>query len=250
MKATPLIACAGAVALCASVAIAQNAAPAFRVNEIRCGGDGSTGIFFDGLYQDPNGTNFPPSPGNTAELPQLQYDSYVAMGGSPVTPDTTAFAPDVIDSGFNADSGYFDEDGVLQGRITREIGAVSRINPLSGRESVFFARLTEPVDTFISGSITFTTLEFGTFEAPIEFFDASDEPGFEETSRGFREFRVVSQKTQSRKALEVFTTESPNRGNSNIEFFDVYDLYIEQVPTPGTASLLGIAGIAALRRRR
>ncbi len=252
MKTTAILTCAGAIALVASTAAAQTqAAPAFRITEIGFGGESGPGIMFDSAYQDPNGTNFPPTPGNTSEFEQLQFDSYVALGGSPVTPDSAAFAPDVVDPGFDAQNGYFDEQGLLRGRVFSDNGTPSLINPLSGRESVFFARLTVPTGTFITGTVSFTTVEFGALELPIEFVDASGTPTIDDPSRGFREFKVVSQKTESRKALNVFSESEVARGLPfTTELFDVYDLYIEQVPAPGAASLLGLAGLAALRRRR
>ena len=65
--------------------------------------------------------------------------------------------------------------------------------------------------------------------------------------RGFREFNVFGQKSQTNKELPLFAT---SRGTQQTGFFDVYDFYIVQVPTPGAMALMGVSGLALLRRRR
>ncbi len=203
-----------------------------------------TGIFFDSdSYQVPFGNNFPPSVGNVKEFPELEFDSYVAFGGQPSTVNRAAIAPRATPVGFDENNGFF-EGGSIGGAVLTGGGAdgLSEINPHTGLESFFFARLVVPTDIPVTGLVGVDIVGEGGIEFyPVEIFDPNAVGG-----RGFREFRVVGQKTDTAKELPLF---SAGRGTAT-GLFDVYDFYVELVPAPGAAALLGLSGLTLIRRRR
>ncbi|GAB4545800.1 MAG: hypothetical protein Tsb0013_03930 [Phycisphaerales bacterium] len=206
-----------------------------------------TGIFFDAeAYQTPFGTNFPPRPIDILEIPETEFDSYVAFGGTPADVMTSGIAPPMTPDGFDDATGFFEQPGTIGGALfASEVPGASQVNPASGRESFFFARLTLPAGTMPGGSVGFDIIgEEGTRFAPVEIVDP-DLPG-DVTFRGFREFKVVAQRTERDRELPIFAD-----GRGNTALFDVYDFYIELVPAPGAAfTFFGAGAFALVRRRR
>lgn len=207
-----------------------------------------TGIFSpQPFYQTPFGNNFPPSPDQIIELPETEFDSYVAFGGAPSNESSLGIAPPNTPMGFDDATGFFEptNQGVGGAVFAGTNPGQSRLNSFFNREAFFFARLTVPTDVTPGGSIAFDIQgQEGTLFETIELIGASG-PG--PVSRGFREFRVFGQKTETNKELPLFAA---NRGDQQTGFFDVYDFYIVQVPTPGALSLVGVGALALRRRRR
>lgn len=224
----------------------------FQVNEIDFSGMFSPsgtprggGIFFPNAYQLPDGNNFPPSPMQIQANPDLEFDSYVAFGGRPATAGALAFSPPETPAGFTATAGFFDTGDSLQGAVfaSQVQPGNSQVNPATSRESFFFARITIPTESIISGSIE---VDIVGEDGPTFYTIDLTPPGADMGMRGFREFRVYGQKTEENKELPLPFEE----GRGTTGFFDVYDFYIELVPAPGAVALFGVGALTLTRRRR
>ncbi len=209
------------------------------------GRGGGIGSSFDPAYQASGGNNFPPSTGAIFENPVLEFDTYVAFGGQPSNESTAAITPPATPPGFDANNGFFDDNTRFSGAIFSGPGGagLSEINPVTGVQSFFFARLTLPQGSEPSGVIAIDILGEVTNVFDIQLFDPAAGAGM--GSRGFREFRVVGQKTLSDVELPTSA-----RSSGATALFDVYDFYIELVPAPGAAAVLGLSGLTLVRRRR
>ena len=219
------------------------------------GGLPGTGLDFNGgvVYQDGFGT-----PGNTGEpnaaflplAPSLANDTYLTVDSGPVSltyngSDVAAAgeapgSPGFVGGGYRGawfvsgpfvnafattkDFGNGPEATweIFVGRITLNGGS------LSGHLAVAFA---EP------GDANFSTIEgdlnFGAYDAGWDFI-TTDNTG-----------RPLAKAGQGRGyAWVVKTTDTPQGL--------VHDIYLQNVPvpTPGAMGLLGVAGLAAIRRRR
>ncbi len=241
------VAASAATLFVPALALAQIAGPppAFNVSEVNFSDDGNS-INFAQAYQNPQGNNFPPNPGAIADVPLLAFDSYVAFGDLPASVDNFGAIPPMVPSGFGANDGFFDQPGQLEGFVAGSGNSVEV--PFSEFEVFFFARLTVPAGTLVRGQVSFEA-DGELFTEAIEQFEP-DIPGAIGRERGFREFRVVASKTQSQVPLPAGSFSTARGPQGEAELADVFDLYIQQIPTPGAASILGLSGLALLRRRR
>ena len=222
-------------------------------------GRGGFGIFFDAnAYQVPFASNYGPSSTFIDEVPDVEFDSYVAFGGAPSTLDNEAITPPATPEGFDEFSGFFEQPGTIGGALfSNQEPGQSQVNPASGLQSFFFARLTLPAGVQPGGSIGVNTTEFAeTLFLSVEVIDPfsdgeTTEPDPAIVPRGFpefREFAVRARKTESEKELTVFSTTSIGQPTA---LFDVYDFYIEIVPAPGAAAgMLALGAMTLTRRRR
>lgn len=244
-RTSVLIAVAGACAF-APISLAGLAPGQFEVDGItlsNVAGPGGLFVSAPGAYQAFLGNNFPPSPAIIVETPEAEFDSYVAFGGSPSTVNGAAPSPPDTPAGFDDEIGFFDSSTAVEGALFDLEGreSFSQINPASDRQSFFFARLTLPVGQIVTGQVFIDLPQFDQMVLPIEQFDP-ERPG---SGRGFSEFRVISQKTRKNVPLP---SQIPARGDT--ELFDVFDLYVEYVPAPGTGAAFALFGLAGATRRR
>ena len=205
-----------------AAAAAANAGVGFSLNSVDLGGDSAS--FGDPIttstsfYQDGFGNNFPPSAMFIGLVPTLQDDSYVAMdaiGGS--TGTRTASAPGGGTPGNDATGGFFTAANSLTGGYFTAGGVASGTSP-GGNAGVMIAQLT--TDGSLSGpNIRVNTSETGTVSLAL---DGMGDAGLEANSYAVR----------------------------SGQFGTVYEVWVEVIPTPGTAAIFGAAGLAAVRRRR
>ena len=210
------------------------------------------GIFLEEpSFQSPFGSNFAPSASLIQEIPEVEFDSYVAFGGAPSNAEVGGIAPPVTPEGFGEFEGFFDNPFSLDGALgAGEEPGQSRINPNSGLQTFFFARLTLPAGTEPIGGIE---IQIQGEEQPIfAFVEVVDDTGGDPGTipgRGFPEFSFGTTARRTSKDVELSLSQLGIAGDTAL--FDVYDLYIELVPTPGAATaFLAVAGMGLTRRRR
>lgn len=191
------------------------------------------------IYQHPQGSNFPPAAEAIAEEPDLEYDSYVALGGAPSSFGYTGRAP-WMTLGGSQYHGFFGAQGaaIKNNDWSRPLNHIwfapgiyappgstvySAANPHSGLQSVFVARLTVPRGSTPAGPSVYVglqTLESSTLagylltlNGPTQFFPifANSTPPAEATYR-------LSAYISAQPTI-------PGFGDA-----DVYDLFVEAVP--------------------
>lgn len=191
------------------------------------------------IYQHPSGGNFPPAAEAISEDPDLEYDSYVALGGSPSTFGYTGRAP-WMTLGGSQYYGFFGAQGapIKNNDWTRPLNHIwfapgihappgttvySAANPHSNLQSVFVARLTVARGATLTGQSVYVglqTLETGTLagytftlNGPTQFFPI------------FTNSTPPTEATYRLSAYRAAQPTIPGFGEA-----DVYDLYVEAVP--------------------
>ncbi len=215
---TKLIAAAGILVA------AAGANAAFTVNSVDLGGDsasfGSPITTSGTYYQDAFGNNYPPSAAFIGVFPTLQDDSYIAMdstGGSTAT--YTAAGPGGSTPGFGATMGHFSDASTLTGGYFTGGGVASGNDPFGGN-GVMIAQLT--TDGVLTGDNIRVNTQ-GDFTGTRSLaLNGADNGGL---------------------FARAFAARSTQQGM-------VYEIWITDAPTPGAAAVLGLAGLAGIRRRR
>lgn len=192
-----------------------------------------------GFYQHASGSNFPPAAEAIAEEPELEYDSYVALGGSPSDSGYSGRWPWLTLGGCQT-AGFFAPNNTPINNVNDRAGPLGDIwcapgvfappntvfsaDGPSGLQSVFVARLTIPRGSVLIAPKVYVglqTLESNTLaayllslNAPPQFFPiyTDSQPPSEAT------FRLAAYRT-----AQVTL--------SNFGDADVYDLYVEAVPS-------------------
>lgn len=219
---------------------------------------------------------FPPSPElieSSIPTPDdfAEYDSYVAIDVGP----SVGGAPDIKGDGFHANPGDLASIPADPFIVPNQVNAVWFMNPLGprpevasignpifgGRHAMFLARLSFrsfdgnfPSETLSLGSngIGINIRDFGTLnvgspasDSLIVRFTDFNQP----SNIGLDEASLTFHLTgNSYELREVVTLAGPLPGGT--ARWRIHDLYVVEVPGPGAMSLLGIAGLVAVRRRR
>lgn len=195
------------------------------------GGVANTGLVTDGIFnQDTFGGDTAPNPALFPVFPSLAFDTYVQIGGSPETGGNeqrgTALA------GFSF--GTSDATGVWFRDAFSGVGPA----PSSVNNDIFLGR-------FVGGNLS-GQLQVGNLNENGAGTLAGDRNGFILFTIGDAP-RAVAGATNL-YALEV--------RQSSSSFGTVNDLYVVAsepptgIPAPGAVGILGLAGLAAARRRR
>ncbi len=240
------------VAACAVVVSAPVASAStfpFVVFDVFAGGSGNPGQPIQSVggnfYQDPNGSDFPPTSGAIDSFPALEFDSYVAL--DPLTASSTSYeasGPGMSNISFGPN--------VLSGTWGSANGVMSSQGPFFGLQSVFIARLTVPAGAGLDvPSIAVNVDSEGGgpqfFQGPLTIIDEGEDRSlslFGGADRGGgAEYDFLS--------LRMPTSFSPGAdGRGMIQSFDVYDIYVVAVPAPGSLAILALSGVVIGRRRR
>lgn len=202
------------------------------------------------LYQETNFHNSDFAPNNAligAFGTAISEDSYVSIDGlGPSTATRTANGPaQAINAGTNPS--IFTSNS-LAGTwfFTAPDGSPSAPSALfGGAEAIFLARMTSAAPGLSLGArgvivdiVDDATDDTGSTNSLLARFTEFDTTVNEGQDGGTLTTGPLAKGYQ----LKVVTTEG--------EFGFVNDLYIVNIPTPGATALLGVAGIAAIRRRR
>ena len=207
-----------------AVAGAAQAAP-FALNSIDLGGDAAsfgTPITVSGgtYYQDAFGNNYPASAAFIGVFADLEYDSYISMDGMGHSTSTyTANGPGGSTPGFGATMGHFADDSTLTGGYFTGGGVASGADPFGGN-GVMIAQLT--TDGMLTGDNIRVNTQ-GDFTGTRSLVLNGDDNG------GL--------------FARAFAARSTQEGT-------VYEIWVTDAPTPGAAAVLGLAGLAGIRRRR
>ncbi len=222
-----------------AVAGAAQAAP-FALNSVDLGGDAAsfgTPITVAGgtYYQDAFGNNYPAGAAFIGVFPDLEYDSYIAMDATGHSTGTyTASGPGGSTPGFGATMGHFADASTLTGGYFTGGGVPSGTSP-GGWDGVMIANLTVSrggtlESTGVRPSIGGEDFAGGN-SADIELNGAA-----------------VMADSGNLYAVTAYLVGTPTIGTDH---YDHYEVWVEQViPAPGAAALLGLAGLAGIRRRR
>ena len=155
--------------------------------------------------------------------PALEFDSYVAVGGEPITSGASNAGPviDTVEFSFDSQS--------LTGAwfVRPDQSDVEPSNAVGGEFDVFLGRF---VGGSLSGELVIGGLNEGGDDLGQFALNLDGTPGTPSDGIGQAYF------------LRVDVSSGP-AGQVN-------DVYLEAVPAPGAAGLLGFAGLAAARRRR
>jgi MYXO-CTERM domain-containing protein len=175
------------------------------------------------FYQDPVGADVA-SGFNLAVIaafPDVVFDSYVSIGSAPVDADSTNAVSTVgVADGF----GPFDTTGEVNGSFFAPGGTAQD----SVDDRIFLGRF-----TLNSGELTGEVLVGNLNEGSgsLDTFVLGIGGGTNAPAGSVQAYQLVVEQ-------------------SDFDGRAVNDLYIEAVPAPGAAGLLGFAGLAATRRRR
>lgn len=191
------------------------------------------------IYQHPQGGNFPPAAEAISEEPGLEYDSYVALGGSPSTFGYTGRAP-WMTLGGSQYAGFFGPNNtpIKNNDWSRPLNHLwfapgvhappgttvySAPSPHSGLQSVFVARLTIPRGSALTGPSVYVGLQT---------LESNTLAGYQLTLNGpthfFPIFANSTPPTEATYKLSAYLAAQPTI--SGFGDADVYDLYVEAVP--------------------
>lgn len=224
--------------------------PTFSVQTVSVGGPSGLGSPFNvvggTIFQDPNGSDFPPDPGLFDNFPSLQFDSYVAIDPfGPAAPGASSAAPD----GTNALD--FTSTG-LSGGWFSDGGVVAEVGPFPGFFAVFIARVsvTEGATLEAPSIGAIVESEFGTEEVEQELDQGSSEQPPNRGGGAAYDFRSTTSTVSFPNPFggSLF---GGSRGAPSELTVEVIDIYLVRIPTPGAATLLALAtGIMVMPRRR
>ena len=193
----------------------------------------SGGVF----YQHPFGSNYPPTAPVIAAFPAMEYDSYVSLdplGRSTAT--YTSPGPNYSLPGFSSTTGHFPMDGAtLTGGFTRFPPNLSGFAP-SGHDGTMLANLT------VTAGATLFSEGIRPFIRDVDFI------GGDFTSANF----VLDGPSIPTFSGRFFAARSYLISSPTIDGvqWDHYEVWIIEIPTPGTAAILGLSAICAVRRQR
>lgn len=262
VSATALLAAAGAA----------NAA-FFEVRSVDAGSLGSPIAASSALFNStaPGNGNFGPS-ADAIELSPAQqnlaFDSYVGIDVGP----SFGGAPDVKGDGFQANPGDISSIGLAVGPgsvsgvwfmdpagARPEVGSVSN-SLFGGADALFLGRFTFRTTT---GATPSGTLSLGANGVVVDIRDPGTagvgSPATDSLLVRFTAFGVTADTgldggsltthptAYGYQLVEVVTQANNPSGNAR---WEIHDLYVVQIPTPGALALFGAAGLAAARRRR
>ncbi len=247
-----MIKTASAIALLVAAGAAQAA-----FFEARSGDAGSLGspISYTGtLYQNVAfGGNVGPNQNLIPVFPDLEFDSYVGVDVGPSTSTFTANGATPIS--FASAGGPFNNPGQISNLwfINGEAGSVPNA-AFGGADAIFMGRFT------FAGTAG-GTLSLGANGFVVDIIDAGTtnvgSPATDSLLVRFNAFNTAVQSGLDGGSLTTHPTANAYelRLNSFVaqaggQSFSVNDLYVVQIPTPGATALLGLAGVAAIRRRR
>ncbi len=238
-----------AVAMCVVVLTPLvSATPPFELFNLSCGGYGNPPNYHLGerlmasngrIYQHELGTNYPPTSEAIAEDPGLEFDSYIAVGGSPSTIGNRAMEPWSVFC--TATDGHFAPNHYTQinnrdwlmplshdWTATFPFGgprSFSAPGP-SGNEAVFIARITLDRDRAIFAPKIYVGIRDSTTGRPAAYWTSANGPSiyFDPTVP----MAPASQPPGVWIRLKCYLSapvDIPGFGPA-----DVYDVYVESVP--------------------
>lgn len=262
VSATALLAAAGAA----------NAA-FFEVRSVDTNSLGSPIVTSSALFQStaPGAGNFGPSEATidaSSANQNAAFDSYVAIDVGPSFGGTNAKG-----DGFGANPGDISSIGNPFG-VANQIGAVWYMDPQGARPEVGSVpnSLFGGADALFVGRFSFRsttttptgTLSLGANGVVVDIRDPGTVGvGSPATDSLLVRFSAIGAPVQSGldggsltthptanayQLVEVVSTAGPLSGGT--ARWEIHDLYVVQVPTPGALALFGAAGLAAARRRR
>jgi len=200
-----------------------------------------------------------------------EYDSYVAIDVGP----SVGGDPDIKGDGFHANPGDLNSIPADPFAVPNQVNAVWFMNPQSsrpevasianpifgGRHAMFLARLSFrsldgnfPSETLALGpnGLGVNIRDFGTInvgspasDSLVVRFNNFNQPsniGLDEASLSFHLTGNVYE------LREVVTLAGPLPGGT--ARWQIHDIYVVEVPAPGCVSLVAVAGLVGLRRRR
>ena len=212
--------------ICAAglVVAVSGANAAFSLNSVDLGGDsasfGSPITTSTSYYQDGFGNNYPPSAAFVGFFPSLASDSYVAMDNmGPSSGTYTAAAPGGATPGNSATGGFFTAANTVTGGYFTGGGVASGADPFGGN-GVMIAQLTT------SGTLTGNNIRVNTSGDSTGTFSL-----------------VLNGAGQGGLYALAYNGGDSGQGTR-------WQIWGTDAPTPGAATLLGLAGLAGVRRRR
>lgn len=207
---------------------------AFTLNSVDLGGDaasfGSPITTSTTYYQDAFGNNYPPSAAFINVFPTLECDSYIAMDSNGRSTGTyTSSAPGGSTPGFSSTAGHFPDTSTLTGGYFTGGGVPSALGS-GGFEGVFIGQVTTD----------------GVVDAPNVRVNTSGDVNGTTSLSANSDVNGGEGPAVNGLVLWIICRPDPSIGPG---WYDC-EIWVCQVPTPGAAGLLGLAGIAAVRRRR
>ncbi len=203
---------------------ASGANAAFSLNSVDLGGDaasfGSPITTSTSYYQDAFGNNYAATQVFIGAFPSLASDSYICM--DPVGPSTATYqaaAPGGSTPGFSSTAGHFDAANAVTGGYFTGGGVASGTDPFGGN-GVMIAQLTT------DGALTGDNIRVNT---------SGDQTG------------TFSLELNGAGEGGLFALAFAGADNG---FGTEWQIWVTDAPTPGAAALLGLAGLAGVRRRR
>jgi len=202
------------------------------------------------------GNNFPPSssfisiPGFEA----LAFDSYVAIDSNgPSTSSYTAAGP-----GGNGSSAHTASGGYFPNATTLDTGAMFTVGGVASSTGTFASLPGVTVNKIFIARLTSASLNATISLGPDGLLavvrDLPGQPGQRDVQLTFNAFDVGETNGLGFPDLNPASTHQPYFLHAEVSFaggFKIWDLYIaSKIPTPGAAALFGVAGLAAIRRRR
>ena len=177
-----------------------------------------------GLFrQDPNGSNFPPTPSLLVDFPSVEFDTYVALDPiGPTTPQHAALPPD-------GEANLIFTPNSVSGHWFSNAGVISGQGPFPGEQSVFIGRfaVSQGARLFAPEIAAFvTSQQFGQklirqpLQPPLAAGSAPPTASFADRGGGSAyDFRSVFSSVGIALA-------PPGQGDRGIVVVDIFDVYI------------------------
>jgi len=226
----------------------------FEARSADAGSLGSPISYTGTLYQDAAGNNVGPNPFFIGFIPALEFDSYVAVDTGPSTAVPAFQANGTTPVSFASAGGPFNNPGQISNLwfINGEAGAIPNA-AFGGAHALFLGRF--------SFQGTAGNLSLGANGVVVDIVDPGTtnvgSPNTDSLLVKFTAFNTTVQSGLDGGDLSTHPTAFPYQLRLNSfqtsvggNTYFVNDLYVVQIPTPGTIALAGLGGLLVARRRR